>query len=385
MKILGLAALVIALPLITFSQGIVPQRWYIAKANGDVGFIDASGKEVFVGDFNGLGDSYNSGLVFFIKGKDRGYLDADGDTVFKSEHAWGNFSDRLLLCEKDNNYFYLNTKGEKVLDLKNLQMPKGKEVSAASDFHSGLALIRIHDKGSELFGHNLSYDMVISENSNLYKGNWFFGFIDKAGQWVIPPMLNSATSFNDDISIVELQSGEHAFMDKTGKIVAQTHYIISDYSEGFAVAHLKNGSYSFISKKGKRIGNQEFEAVRPFSDGLAAVKIDGKWGFIDTGGKIAIKPKYDDAGDFSEGLAGVTLREKEEGYDFGSYFTKGLIDKTGAVVIPFEKHVSYWTFRDGLIKGHKFLYNERKRYTGFYELFYMDKDGRKVWSEVLKQ
>jgi len=58
--------------------------------------------------------------------------------------------------------------------------------------------------------------------------------------------------------------------------------------------------------------------------------------------------------------------------------------KNGKVVIPFEPHVTYDGFKNGITKGRRTIFDVNKKYTGTYELFYMKKNGEKIWSEILK-
>jgi hypothetical protein len=167
--------------------------------------------------------------------------------------------------------------------------------------------------------------------------------------------------------------------NKNGMITQEEDSDLLDFSEGFALVSFDSAtvntsfSTSFINKKGERISTRLFERANKFSDGMAAIQLDDKWGFIDTTGNIVIQPQYDIRSDFSEGLAPVYA---------GS--SQGFIDKTGATAIPFQPHVSYGGFRNGLTKGRRFII-KNKRYTGKYEFFYMNKNGEKIWSEIVKQ
>jgi hypothetical protein len=117
---------------------------------------------------------------------------------------------------------------------------------------------------------------------------------------------------------------------------------------------------------------------------LARVKLNGKYGFIDTTGHLVVEIKYDYSSDFKENLAPVAIRINEKGYFLDGYTIEGIIDRQGKEIIPFEKHVSYKGFTNGLIQGRRYIF-EDKKYTGKYELFYMNKKGEKVWEEVLAQ
>lgn len=377
MKIAIIILIVLGTAKGAFSQN--QNRWFVEKANAQIGFIDSTGKEVFLDNFDILDREFHSELVFFQKGKKKGYLDIDGNIVFTSDKLWGHFSEGLLAIEDETGFYYLNNKGEKVINLQNLQMPKGKEVSEIFNFNDGLAMIRIKDIGFDDSGDENS-GIVFAENVNLHPGNWYYGFIDKSGNWAINPELESATTFNDSISIVE-QEKETNFLTRNGDFISIQNKNVGEYSEGFAIEYT-DGGYYFVNKQGRRISDQGFQRANPFSDGMAAVQIDDKWGFIDYSGSIAIQPKYYVQSDFSEGLAAVSL--KSDTISNGGSFIQAFIDKNGKEVIPFQRNVDYGKFENGLAKGRRFIYSGG-RYTGFYELFYINKKGEKVWSEKLKQ
>jgi hypothetical protein len=375
--------------------GQVDYRWLIEKQDGRLGMIDSLGKEVFTDNFNSLDDNYYNGLVYYSIGSvyddeafkiidwgERGFLDQNGKVVFKLD-GWGSFSEGLLNFSNEEGFFYLNTKGEKQLDLQNLSMPEGKEISEIFRFSDGLAMIRIENLNFEdtLTGSDIGY----AEYVNLYPGNWFYGFIDKFGKWKVEPTLESATSFNDGISIVQKNKRQY-FMNTNGSTSSVLdHPYVNDFSEGFAIVHMeKETSYEvyFIDSKGEKLGNTTFEAARPFSNGLASVQLQDKWGFIDTTGQIVIEPQYYIESSFTEDLAPVS---QEVDSLNNSYFIEAFIDTAGNIIIPFKKRVDYGNFRNGIAKGRRFIYTEDNRYTGYYELFYIKKNGEKIWSEVVKQ
>lgn len=360
--------------LLTFTLLVYSQeenRWFIEKKNGNFGFIDSLGNEVFSTKFDMLSENYSCGLVTFREGSKYGYLDLHGKIIFKTEKYFGEFSEDLLSVEENGRFYYLNTLGEKALELSKLKTPKEKVIIRAFNFHSGLALVELKSNSSD---------------------ELLYGYIDKNGKWFIEPVFQHATSFVEGVAYV-VKENKNYFMNIKGDLIVQLNEKdeiwqegesdLFDYSEGFALINVSD-SVTFIDNKGKRISCRMFRRAFKFSDNMAAVQLNDKWGFCDTTGKIVIQPQYYVPSDFSEGLAPVSLVVKENGYMFNSYFIQGFIDKTGKTVIPFEANVSYGGFKNGLTKGRRFIY-ENKKYTGKYELFYMRKDGKKVWSEIVKQ
>lgn len=360
-----------------FSQD--DNRWFVEKKNGQIGYIDSTGKEIFLGKFDILDREFHSRLVFFQKGKKRGFLDIDGNIAFTSDKVWGHFSDELLAFRDETGFYYLNTKGEKTIDLQKLNMPEGKEVSEIFNFQNGLAMVRIKDIGFDDSDDGNSC-IIYAENVNLYPGNWYYGFINKSGNWAIKPELESATTFNDSVSIVERDKKAY-FLANNGEFITNLDKNVGSFSEGYAIEYTDEGYY-FIDKQGERISNQSFQRANPMSNGMAAVQIDDKWGFIDTTGSIVIKPRYYVRSDFNEGLAAVSLQS--DTISNGGSFIEAFIDKSGKEIIPFKRNVDYSEFKNGIAKGRRFIYSDG-RYTGYYELFYINRKGEKIWSEKVKQ
>jgi hypothetical protein len=76
---------------------------------------------------------------------------------------------------------------------------------------------------------------------------------------------------------------------------------------------------------------------------------------------------------------------KVDSSDNSSYFVEAFIDKKGNAVIPFQKHIDYGNFEKGIAQGRRFIYTDGNRYSGYYELFYINRKGKKIWSEIVKQ
>lgn len=293
-------------------------RWHIIKANGYQGFIDSLGNEIYSDRFNILGDRYNDGLVFFNKDNESGFLDEYGKVVFNINIPWGEFSDGLCSINKDKNSYYINPRGEVSIDLKDIEMPKGKELSRCFTFNNGLAAIRIQniDHKDSIF---TPPDVVY--NYNIYPGDWYYGFINKKGKWVIKPNLDDVTMFKNGISIVQ-KNGKFHFIDTLGRITTTIKYNNAiDFSEGFALVS-GDSTWFYINRMGEKICDKEFENAQPFSEGRAAIQINGKWGFIDTTGKIIIEPQYYLVNSFNEGLASAAIDIIDKGYFLNKYFSE---------------------------------------------------------------
>ena len=170
----------------------------------------------------------------------------------------------------------------------------------------------------------------------------YMGYIE-----VIPPKYDYMSSFNEDMSAVEL-GGLWGYIDKTGKEVVPLKYDhASSFSEGMAKVKL-NGKWGFIDKTGREVIplTLTYDETGSFYGNLAEVRRASKRGFIDKTGKEVVSPIYDVTWYSAEGLIPVLLK-KIRG-DEPTEMVWGFIDDaTGCEVIPPKyKWVSH--FNEGL-------------------------------------
>ncbi|MFB8793797.1 MAG: WG repeat-containing protein [Microcoleus sp.] len=166
-----------------------------------------------------------------------------------------------------------------------------------------------------------------TESKTVYK----YGFINKKGQYVVPPQFDTFYGFSEGLAVVE-REGKQGYVDTTGKIVIPFKFegVTHNFSEGLATATLKrDDKIGYIDKTGNYVISPQFDEARDFVEGLAVVKIKDKYGYdkygyIDKKGKYAVQPQFDYATRFYQGLALVEIRN-----DKTSINKYGLIDKTG--------------------------------------------------------
>ena len=79
-----------------------------------------------------------------------------------------------------------------------------------------------------------------------------WGYIDKAGKYVINPQFDDAWPFEDGLALVEID-GKWGVIDKSGKYVInpQFDFISVVFSEGLALVEI-GGKYGYISKSSFR-------------------------------------------------------------------------------------------------------------------------------------
>jgi len=152
---------------------------------------------------------------------------------------------------------------------------------------------------------------------------------------VIPPQYDRARDFSEGLAAVKI-GDKWSFIDATGKEVVPPQYDeAEDFCEGLAAVRIgdsKTGKWGFIDKAGKEIAPCTYDEVSYFSGGVALIRVGGwstgKWGLIDTMGKEIVPPQYDIMYGFYDGLAMVGL-ENDDGE-----MLWGFVDETGREVIP---------------------------------------------------
>lgn len=152
-----------------------------------------------------------------------------------------------------------------------------------------------------------------------------WGYIDKAGEFVIPAQFLSALNFaSNGLAAVETSDG-WGYINRAGEIVIAAQYEgAATFSDSGYAAVKRNGSWGYIKKDGTLLVNPQFDEAYAFGDeGLALVMIGGKYGYINRAGAYVIVPRFENAKSFRpDGYALV--------FEFGYW---GMINSKGEYVI----------------------------------------------------
>jgi hypothetical protein len=297
-----------------FSEGLAVTGWALCpmcRNNFWVnGFIDESGRLVIppFGSVTRFGD-FHEGLARYSD-NGWGFIDRNGLIVIPAKfYEAGDFSEGLsVVRSSDTSRFgYINQKGELVIPYTFFW---------ASDFHEGFAAVAISkgqygyiDKTGTVilrgtvwfevqdFSEGLAAVQVEVVDNSVYRGyqERRYGFIDRAGKFVIPPQFGMAKKFSEGRALITL----------------------TDRSSGVG----------FIDASGKVVIKPQFVDGQNFSEGLAAVAVETKdtkklWGYINPEGEWTITPRFQNAGPFRGGLAAVDC-------DHYGARCQAYIDKTG--------------------------------------------------------
>jgi WG containing repeat/IPT/TIG domain len=296
-----------------FSEGLGRVQF----ANGRWGFLDSNGNVAIPGRFSDEGDFHEAVARVMVAGGKSGFIDRSGayaiaPTIGEGPHAtawWGvlDFSDGLAeISELNGRQGWIDKSGRVALSRPTEY--GNYWVGAETDFSDGLVVVGFSPKRG---------------------GSGLFGYMNKAGRFVIPARYKIALHFSGGLAAVGLggyPNGTMGYINQTGKVVIDFKFADAEnFSEGLAAVEL-SGKYGYIDTSGKVVIEPKFDMAKTFSGGLAAVRVGGKWGFIDKLGNMRIAPQFKFAftnyADFSQGLALVELSSGVYAY----------IDKKGRIV-----------------------------------------------------
>lgn len=205
-----------------------------------------------------------------------------------------------------------------------------------------------------------------------YDNRW--GYINRAGKFVIAPRFTDAQIFTEGLAAVQI-GRRWGYIDTTGKFIVKPRFDgVEPFSEGRASVRVGT-KWGYINHSGTMIFPPRSDGVvapdpdlsdhdygAPFREGRAAISIEQgtKWGYIDTSGRYTTTPQFSFACDFAEGLAFVVSANGEKGFldrsgrmaikgsfDNARNFSEGLaaversgkwgfIDTTGHLAIPYQ-------------------------------------------------
>lgn len=289
----------------------------------------------------------------FVLSRDEFYYDADSQQM--SIRELGNFYEGMLRTKIDNQWGFLNTKGEVAVP------PVFRETG---NFSEGLAPVRsrkgwgyIDSTGQWIIKPRYREAKEFSEQLALVRNNRGWGYINHRGKYVLRPKMQSAESFHNglaavrhrywgvmdqqgkwmlkpDYSSIQLQGkdilyrrdGRFGYLNQNGEVwIPEKYTYLGPVQEG-RIAYLEKLRYGFLDESGEEIIPASYREVKDFSEGLAAVNTGGRWGYIDRAGNTVIRPSYEAAVSFLKSAAAVKLIND----------SWGVIDTMGNTIIPFE-------------------------------------------------
>ncbi|MDO4427144.1 MAG: WG repeat-containing protein [Moraxella sp.] len=129
-----------------------------------------------------------------------------------------------------------------------------------------------------------------------------YGFVNTAGEVVIPPTLEQAWSFQEGLAVVK-KDGKWGHIRPDGTFAVPAIYDDAwGFSDGLAKVE-KAKKAGFVNQKGEIVIPIKYDETEHwFNEQRAAVSINNKWGLIDSSGRLLTKLDFDSMSMPSEGL-----------------------------------------------------------------------------------
>lgn len=293
----------------TFSCGLA-----MARVDGDVMFIDKSGKKVKAVDAENVYDYYfYYNLCRFQDGEYTGMWDKKFNVVIPADykHLGLATKDGLIACSEDGKeYVYINEKGKQILS---------GDFIYAYPFVDGMAVV------------------VIKEGTK-DEPKYMYGVIGKNGKFIVEPQKNGLMSMGEGRLGLQKSTGKVVLVDKALNEIGSSYDSGGAFSCGLARVYKDEKGYGFVDKNGNEVIPCKFYRAWDFTDDVTfAVKSsDSKvWEVVDKKGETLFKLKeYDYPQDgFHNGLALICHEE----YTDGKYvYNYRYVNKKGETVYKWE-------------------------------------------------
>ncbi len=200
------------------------------------GFRDSMGNYIIQPRFDAALD-FSEGLAAIMLGTKWGFTSPMDDfTIFPVYDEAYSFNESLAFVRSEKKKGFINKKGKMMINLSSYDevSPFIYEDMIAVRKNGKMGFV---DKKGKLkvktiynnnilsaFGNGLAA-VAITDNAGATK----YGYINKEGKMIIPATFDEAFNFYEDRARVKL-NGKYAFIDTTGKIIAQNYDEAFDFS-----------------------------------------------------------------------------------------------------------------------------------------------------------
>ena len=268
------------IPLGAFeSLGGFREKLCSAERDGKRGFIDRTGHWVIPPTFN-FCYSFQEGLSKTEAGGRLGYIDGRGEWVIPPRFEFAeNFIGGFAVVRDPDEFddmWYLDRAGRMALG------PFGG-ISAFSEGWGAVADERgcrfIDATGNtilrlppQVYARRFREGLAAAEDHT--RSERRMGYIDRQGEWVIPPQFDFTSAFVNGLATVEV-ADEKGLIDKAGRYVVplQAFRKLDDPYEG-RIAFAKPGELGgYMDERGRVVINPAYRLTNSFSEGLAAVAL----------------------------------------------------------------------------------------------------------------
>ncbi|MFA6212781.1 MAG: WG repeat-containing protein [Candidatus Obscuribacterales bacterium] len=302
----------------SFDEGLDFSEGLAAAKDGKWGFIDSTGQFVISNELE-YATSFSDGLAAVVIEGNWGFINTKGEIVIEPIYEKAKpFSNGLALVKLRNKLGYIDKNG-------NLAIPA--TFDSGRPFSEGLAEVGILDRGKHelrLCYINTSGKVCLDTSKieasaepdakepdvyNLDDGKTLFGFKNATG---MSSSDKRPRDFHCGLAGIKLGKN-YGYINKDGKVVIPPVYTAAyDFSENLATVQPNNNfEKAVIDTSGTTVVGPQYKEISQFHDGIAAVNqwqhssSNALWGYINKKGEQILPLQYFEATTFSSGLARV--------------------------------------------------------------------------------
>jgi hypothetical protein len=293
---------------------------YPVALNGKYGFIDEKGLLAIQPQFESA--MFSSEGMAGVKRKGKwGYVDQSGNLAIPCKYATCHpFSSGLALVQQGNLNLYITSEGRTAIrcDYYQCEAFEGDLARIQRDMRSHVEFMDRNGKialsGRNFFVSHVSQGLINCPQGDSLRDMW--GYINTAGEFVIPPQFTAARPFCEGLAAVGLnrkgaRRGRFSFIDTQGELAIEGDYQGADVQFRESRCAVWDKAFGFIDRHGNRTIDCRYYYADHFSEGLAVVqeKESAPYGYVDLGGRVIIKPAFAHASAFRGNLASVIIGE----------------------------------------------------------------------------
>lgn len=241
------------------------------------GLIDKHGNEVVSPRFEKVGELSEGLAVLSVNGK-WGYLDASGTMVIPAQFdSASDFSEDLAAVGVGEHVGYIDKTGRMVIP---------PQFYNSGNFSEGLAWAGV---AKDSPSSPRQQGIMVGRNKYVYLQ---FGYIDKTGEWVIPPRFHAVDNFAQGLAPPGID-WRYGYIDRQGQFIIPRQFLGAKmFREGLAhafggrIRFPFQGEYliageGYINRSGKwvihSLYRRQFGVF--FSEGMVAFhSVSGEWG-----------------------------------------------------------------------------------------------------------
>ncbi len=254
----------------------------------------ASPEEILTPQFEEIDQFNSAGVVIVKKGKYYGAINKDGETVLEIKYP--------KIFPYSNGYAYyqiLDANGKKKYGfVDEIGQPSKKTYDHVREFTAkGVAIVKLDGKygiagGLDHLNTEIKFDGIndFVGDTSLALLNAKFVLTDKYGEF--KPYIGKI----DWDTVITAMKGEgltpvkkfkkYGYINDAGDIIIPCAFdTYTKFENGLALIKL-NEKFGLINTNSQFVGKAEFEAVNGWKNGVYNVKKDGVWGTIDKSGKF---------------------------------------------------------------------------------------------------